>query len=233
MAGIHTEAVLNKLTKRELIQFLLNTEANMGAQISTVTAEVKELSSYLKKLEVDVAIVKNVNSELVEQLVQNERLCWENAQYSRRSRLELIGIPTSLKDDVLEEKVCGIFHELGIETGQRDIQAYHQIKKTIIKLSNRKDCLQVQRAEKRLKDLDGTTLNLPIDSKIFINDSVCGYCRGLWNICKRLNGDKRIHQFYTNNGIIRLKLVKNGSVQTVTHVNDLKDLFPDMDIDNL
>ena len=149
------------------------------------------------------------------------------------STRELIGIPTSLKDDVLEEKVCGIFHELGIETGQRDIQAYHQIKKTIIKLSNRKDCLQVQRAEKRLKDLDGTTLNLPIDSKIFINDSYCGYCRGLWNICKRLNGDKRIHQFYTNNGIIRLKLVKNGSVKTITHVNDLKDLFPDMDIDNL
>ena len=69
MAGIHTEAVLNKLTKRELIQFLLNTEANMGVQISTLTAEVKELSSYLKKLEVDVAIVKNVNSKLVEQLV--------------------------------------------------------------------------------------------------------------------------------------------------------------------
>ena len=69
MAGIHTEAVLNKLTKRELIQFLLNTEANMGAQISALTAEVKELSSYLKKLEVDVAIVKNVNSKLVEQLV--------------------------------------------------------------------------------------------------------------------------------------------------------------------
>ena len=52
MAGIHTEAVLNKLTKRELIQFLLNTEANLGPQISTLTAEVKELSSYLKKLEV-------------------------------------------------------------------------------------------------------------------------------------------------------------------------------------
>ena len=69
MAGIHTEAVLNKLTKRELIQLLLNTEANMGAQISTLTAEVKELSSYLKKVEVDVAIVKNVNSKLVEQLV--------------------------------------------------------------------------------------------------------------------------------------------------------------------
>ena len=41
----------------------------MGAQISTLTAEVKELSSYLKKLEENVAIAKNVNSKLVEQLV--------------------------------------------------------------------------------------------------------------------------------------------------------------------
>ena len=207
----------------------------MGAQISTLTAEVKELSSYLKKLEADVAIVKNVNSKLVEQLVQTERQCWENVQYSRREYLELTGIPTSLKDDVLEEKVCGIFHEHGVEIGQRDIQACHRIKnnRTIIKLSNRKDCLQVLRAKKRLKDLDGTTLNLRSDSKIFINKSLCGCYRGLWNKCKRLKGDKKIHQFYTKNGIIRLKLVENGSLKTITHVNDLKNLFPDIDTDNL
>ena len=42
-----------------------------------------------------------------------------------------------------------------------------------------------------------------------------------------------MHQFYINNGIIRLKLVENGSVKTITHVNDLKDLFPDIDNDNL
>ena len=125
MAGTHTEVVLNKLTKPELVQLLLNTEANMGAQISTLTAEVKDLSSYLKKLEADVTIVKNINSRLVEQLVQTERQCWENAQYPRRECLEVIGIPTSVKDDVLEEKICGIFHELGVEIGQRDIQACH------------------------------------------------------------------------------------------------------------
>ena len=119
MAGTHTEAVLNKLTKPELVQLLLNTDANMEAQISILTAEVKEWSSYLKKVETDVVTVKNVNSKLVEQLVQTERHCWENAQYSRRECLELIEIPTSVNDNVLEEKVCGFFHELGVEIGQR------------------------------------------------------------------------------------------------------------------
>ena len=46
MAGTHTEAVLNKLTKPKLLQLLLNTKANMGAQFSSLNAEVKELSSY-------------------------------------------------------------------------------------------------------------------------------------------------------------------------------------------
>ena len=102
----------------------------------------------------------------------------------------------SVKDDMLEEKVCGIFHELGTEIGQREIQACHQIKnnRSIIKLFNRKDCLHVLRVKKQLKDLkdlDCTTLNLPNDSKIFINKSLCGYYRGLWNKCKQLKGDKK------------------------------------------
>ena len=133
---------------------------------------------------------------------------------------------------MLKEKVCDIFHELGVEICQRDFQTYHRIKnnRTIIKLSNRKDYLQVLRSKKRLKDLDGITLNLTSDSKIFINESLCGYYRGLWKKCQRLNGENKIHQFYTNNEIIRLKLVENGSVKTITHVNDLNDLFPDINI---
>ena len=126
-ASTHTEVVLNTLTKLEVVQLLLNTETNMGAQISTLTAEVKELNrqTYSKNLEADVAIVKSINSRLIQQLVQTERQCWENTQYSRREYLELIGIPTSVKDDMLEEKVCSTFDELDTEIGQRDIQAYH------------------------------------------------------------------------------------------------------------
>ena len=43
MAGAHTEAFLNKLSKLELVQIILNTEANLGPQISKLTTEVKDL----------------------------------------------------------------------------------------------------------------------------------------------------------------------------------------------
>ena len=80
MAGTHTEGAFKKLTKPELVQLLLNTEANLGAQISTPTAEVKNL-------EADVAMVKNANSGLGKQLIKTEWQCWENAQYSRHECL--------------------------------------------------------------------------------------------------------------------------------------------------
>ena len=80
IAGTHTEAVLNKLSKPELVQIILNTEANLGSQIAKLTTEVKNLLDHSKKLEAYVAIVRNVNNKLVERAVATERQCWENAQ---------------------------------------------------------------------------------------------------------------------------------------------------------
>ena len=48
MAGAHTEAVLNKLSKPELVQIILNTEANLGSQIAKLTTEVKDLLDHSK-----------------------------------------------------------------------------------------------------------------------------------------------------------------------------------------
>ena len=44
----------------------------------------------MKKVEADVAIVKNVNEKLVNQLIETERQWWTNAQYSRHKYLEIV-----------------------------------------------------------------------------------------------------------------------------------------------
>ena len=82
---------------------------------------------------------------------------------------------------MLEEKVCGIFHELGAKLGQGDIRACHRIKnnRTIIKFSNSKDSILPLRAKKRLKNLDGTAFNLPSDTKIFVDERLCDFYKGL------------------------------------------------------
>ena len=68
--------------KPDLVQLILNTEANLGSQIAKLTTDVKDLLAHSTKLEADVAIVKNVNSKLVERVVVKKMLntregtCW-------------------------------------------------------------------------------------------------------------------------------------------------------------
>ena len=47
MSGTHTEAVLNKLIKPELVQLLLMTEATLGSQITDLSKEIKDTLTHL------------------------------------------------------------------------------------------------------------------------------------------------------------------------------------------
>ena len=125
MSGIHTEAVLNKLTKPELIQLLLKTEATLGSQITDLSKEVKGTLNHLKKLEADIAVFKTVNNRLVKRLVKTDRHCWESAQYSRRGTLEVVGVPNS---SVLEDMVYDVFKKIGVEIDEQDVQTCHRLK---------------------------------------------------------------------------------------------------------
>ena len=61
-------------------------------------------------------------------VVATDRQCWENAQNSRRDTLEVVGIPMSVRDNVLDQKVCEEFQEIGVDICDRDIQAFHLLK---------------------------------------------------------------------------------------------------------
>ena len=52
MSGTHTEAVLNRLTKPELAQLLLKTEATLGSQITDLSKEVKDTHTSFKKISI-------------------------------------------------------------------------------------------------------------------------------------------------------------------------------------
>ena len=233
MSGTLTEAVLNKLTKPELVQLLLKTEPTLGSQISDLSKEIKDTLTHLKKMEADIAVIKIVNDRLVERIVKTERQCWKNAQYSWHDTLEVVGVPGSIDNSVLEEMVHGIFKKIGVEVDERDVKLCHRLKekeRTIVKFANRKDCLGILRVEKDLKSLDLTELDFPESTKIYINES---YCRCIWNKCKKLRAVQKIHQFYTISGLIRVKLEETGPSRIITHMVDLQELFSDVDIENL
>ena len=77
----------------------------------------------------------------------------------------------------------------------------------IIKISWRKDAVEIRIAKKKLKGLDLSSVG--INSPVFINDSLCRYYENLWVKCKKLWLNKFINGFRTSNKSIRLKLNKN------------------------
>ena len=105
------------------MKLVLQIEHSLASQITNLTSEVKDLLGYFTKLEADLIVKKNVNSKPMERVVQTERQCKENVQNSRRDTIEIIGVPLSIRDQELEDKVRNIFREIGVNINERDIQS--------------------------------------------------------------------------------------------------------------
>ena len=72
---------------------------------------------------------------------------FEYAGVSRRNNLDIQGIPDSVPDDQLEEKVIEIFNHINVEINTFDIEDCGPMgkskKTTIIRFVNRKNCMAV------------------------------------------------------------------------------------------
>ena len=86
------------------------------------------------------------------------------------------------------------------------------------------------RVKKRLKDLNPANLSFPEGTKLYVNDSLCPYNRGLWNERKKLWNNKKIYSYFAVNGTVRIKQGENGLYKSITRINDLSALFPEEQI---
>ena len=121
-------------------------------------------------------IAKNINNLLSQRVVDLERQCWANAQYSRRECLKIVGIPRSVDDNSLEEKVIQVFKKVGCNIDFSNIEVCHCIirrnDRVVVKFSRRKDCQQVLSVKKNRQKLKMKDIGLTGDNKGFINHSL-------------------------------------------------------------
>ena len=68
--------------------------------------------------------------------------------------------------------------------------------------------------------------SIGITTPVYINDSLYSYYKILWRKCKKLLSSKFIHTFWVSNGFIKFWIADNDRVYTITHNNDLEELFP-------
>ena len=102
-----------------------------------------------------------------------------------------------------------------------------------MKFVKRKDYTNILRVKKDLKHLDPSKLSFSEGTKIFIYEILCPYYRGIWNKCKKLRTNQKLHQFYTINEIVRIRLEENGLPRSITRMLDLANLFPDIEVNSL
>ena len=229
----YTEDNFDKLLKKDLISIVLSQQTQMDATYSEIMDQLRKFNENFEKLQSELIVVKQVDSVLSERLVSMERQCWANAQYSRRECLELVGVPRSVSDGNLEEKVLKIFEKVGCPIEGNNIEACHRISKKneriIMKFSRRKDGQNVLNAKRELRKLDMKEIGFPEDNPIFVNQSLCTYYRVLWSKAKR-HSLKRIKSFYVSGGTVKIKISENSLPLTITHVNDFKEHFPDVNL---
>ena len=165
----------------------------------------------------------------MERLVVPEQKCWANEQYSRRKCLEISGIPESVSDNALEDKIQGVLHGIDGEVDTENIESCHRLKgkvskgKAILKPSKRKDAEKMKLKKNKLKNMDHKKIGLSSETKVFINENLFGYYKLLWSKYKKLFLEKKIASDATN-GTVKIKLL-NDQVRSITQEVDLSALI--------
>ena len=232
MTAIYIEVILRALNKTQLIELFLKLQEHTKEIINSLTEEMKNINENFKKLKSEVVVIKNVNNMLCQQMESVKRQCWKNAQYSQREYVQVVRLPSSVADDQLENKVCRVLQHIVSNVTDEKIESCNRLNKntdrTIVKFLGRKDCDQVMRIKSEMKKLNPANLNLLKGTKLYINESLCPYNRGLWNQFKKLWNRRKLFSFFTVNGLAQ-KLPENGPNNIITHIDDLKEIFPDED----
>ena len=155
----YTAGALDKLSKKELIGITLSLQ-NKVEQYTNVNndalEEIRKLNENFVKLESEINLVKKVNTLLNKRVIDMERQCWANTQYSRRGCLEVAGIPCDVSNENLESKVLEVFSKVVCEILSRDIEKYHRLAnndRVIVKFLRRKDCDQVLSVKRDIRKI--------------------------------------------------------------------------------
>ena len=158
-------------------------------------------------------------------------------QYGRRNNIEIAGISDSVCDEDLDSKVIDILAEIGVNVESKDIEACHRIgksspKNSIVRFMNRKVCKSALKNRKKIRSVDATKLELPIRSKLFINENLSPYFNKISFQCRRLKRAGKIIKVYSHEGIVHIVRTVQEKPKKIIHVNDLTFMFPEFDFED-
>ena len=161
---------------------------------------IKNLQDENKRLKTKANALEN---KIIDLEIQNNNV----DQYSCRNDVEISGIPQSVSDNQLEEKVVDILKAIDVNITTNEIEACHRLgkkkKNVILRFINRKHCLKALRNKKKLKSIDKNAIGIP-NGNLFISENLTPANRKLAFNCQKLKRDGEIEKCYTINEVVHI-----------------------------
>ena len=154
----------------------------------------------------------------------------ECEQYSRRESLVISGIPDSVNQKQLQEKVIKILSTIGLEVYPDDISACHRLynppdsqfpAKVVVRFLNRKIVNFCMEHRDDLQQQVSRQMRL----NLRFYESLCSKNEESLRICKWLKQQNKIHDHYLRNGFVKLVTEENRRPQKVKHPSLLRKNF--------
>ena len=73
-------------------------------------------------------------------------------------------------------------------------------------------------------------VDLPSQNKLFINNNFCSNYKALWSKSKKLQTLGKINSFFISDNTITIKISENCLPLSITHVDDFRKDFPNIDL---
>ena len=97
---------------------------------------------------------------------------------------------------------------------------------------NRKVCKSALKNRKKLRSVDATKLELPIRSKLFINENLSPYVNKIAFQCRRLKRARKIIKVYSHERIVHIVRTVQEKPKKIIHMSDLTFMFPEFDFED-
>ena len=106
-------------------------------------------------------------------------------QYGQRNNIKITGIPDSVSNQNLEEKVVDILNEISVDVSTKDIEACHcvgvsknSLKKTKVHFINRKQTKKVLISRKKLRNNSSPSCNVFINENLTVKNNEIAFLGG-------------------------------------------------------
>ena len=241
-----SESALKSLKKSDSIQKILDLigkvviDADLHKlceKVERLTESMNQIVAENKKLQSQIAVVKNINRKLEDKIVYLEKNQAKRKQYSRRNNVEISVIPNSIPDKDLENTVIRICSDSGLEIDPKHIEGCYRLplsrnsrgqdKRVIVKLVNRKHSQALLETKNGLVVRPLIIWMSPIK---FLSRH--HFARYIWVKCKDLQRQGQVNHVFCLGGVVCIKLPENGSPIKLYRMNDVPEFPSESGVEN-